>query len=433
MRRREYLQRTTAAGSIAVFAGCLTDDDGSDGSTPAEDDSDGGTDSGSTSGPSDLGTMGLGAPLGLTGPYASEAEDSREAVELAAEEISNSDEFDVDIELTWEDDELDPSKSVQIARRMIREDGIDAIVGGPSSSSTGLAVAPLAADEKVPFLSPNGTDKLNGEDCNRYTFQMAASATMSARGTAPLALDNEDFGDRWYAITADYAWGHDVSSELESIAENNGKTWAGSVRSPFGTTDFSNFLNQAQNADPDVLFLIHYGTDNATAIEQAVSNGLHEDMEIVSPLALISASRAISPESLQHIWAGNNWYHANDMGQSQQFAEAFNDRVGRYPSDLAATMYKTTYQLLEAADRAGSTDGEAMARELEGAEYNMLKGDERIREEDHLNEQGYFVLRGKGPEQREYEDDHFEVHNFVEPSQVTPEANYGGACDLGSF
>lgn len=237
------LDRVSVAGAIAL-TGCGLDE---------------------SSGSSETGTVRIRTPVGLTGPYSAGAEDQRDAVELASEELSNSDESDIEIEVFTSDTELDPTKAVEQTRRMIQEENVHAIVGA-TSSSTGTSLAPLAEDSDVLFMSPNGTNLLNGEECSSNTFQMAASSEMTARGIAPLVLNNDQFGEDWFLIVADYGWGHDVQGALKEIASNNGKNVVGSVRAPFGASDFSSFLSQAQSTDPDTLFLIQHGASNSTAI-----------------------------------------------------------------------------------------------------------------------------------------------------------------------
>lgn len=405
MRRRAFLRTGTAAGAIAL-AGCGLDE--SDGS-------------------SDAGTLRIGTPVGLTGPYSAEAEDQRDAVELAADELSNSDDYDIEIKVFTSDTELDPSKAVEQTRRMTQEHNIHAIVGA-TSSSTGTSLAPLDQQADVVFMSPNGTDLLNGEQCSANTFQMASSSAMTARGIAPLVLNNDRFGEDWFLIVADYGWGHDVQSTLEDIASNNGRNIVGSVRAPFGTSDFSNFLSQAQSADPDTLFLIQYGASNSTAIEQTISQGLHQDMEIVSPLTLITAARAVTQEALSEVWAGANWYHGFDNELSQEFVSSFHDEYGRAPSDLAQTSYKSVQVLVDAYDSAGSLESGDLISELEGYEYELFKETEQIRSCDHLTEQQYFQLEGKSPGDSSGGDDVFEIREITDRGQTTPECSPN--CDL---
>lgn len=401
MHRRTFINNSSVVGAVAL-AGCALGDSG-----------------GSSSGEE---TISIGTPVGLTGPYSAEAQDQLDAVELAAEELSNSDEYSVNIEVFSSDTELAPSNAVQQTRRMIQEDDIDFIVGA-TSSSTGTSLAPLAKESDVLFMSPNGTDLLNGKKCNSHTFQIASSSAMTARGIAPLLLNNDQFGEDWFLTVADYGWGHDVQATLEDIASENGKNIVGSVRAPFGASDFSNFYSQAQSKDPDTLFLIQYGASNSTAIEQAVNQGLHQDMEIVSPLTLITTARAVTQEALSEIWAGNNWYHGFEGERSQEFVSLFQDKYGRAPSDLAQTSYKSVQLIVDAYGRADSLETDDLIPELEDYEFEFFKETEQIRSCDHLNKQQYFQVQGKSPSDSSGKDDVFDIVEITDSDQTTPECS----------
>lgn len=407
MHRRTFIRNSSVVGAVAL-AGCGLGDSGGGSSGEEE-------------------TIRIGTPVGLTGPYSAEAQDQLDAVELAAEELSNSDEYNVDIEVFSSDTELTPSNAVQQTRRMIQEDDIDFIVGA-TSSSTGTSLAPLAEESDVLFMSPNGTDLLNGEECNSHTFQIASSSAMTAQGIAPLLLNNDQFGDDWFLTVADYGWGHDVQATLEDIASKNGKNIVGSVRSPFGASDFSNFYSQAQSENPDTLFLIQYGASNSTAIEQAVNQGLHQDMEIVSPLTLITTARAVTQEALSEIWAGSNWYHGFEGERSQEFVSSFQDEYGRAPSDLAQTSYKSVQLIVDAYDRADSLETDDLIPELEDYEFELFKETEQIRSCDHLNKQQYFQAQGKSPSDSSGKDDVFDVVEITDSDQTTPECSSN--CNL---
>ena len=72
------------------------------------------------------------------------------------------------IELTLVDDATDPAKAVSAAKDLIGQ-GYK-IIAGSTSSGVALQVAPLAAQNKVLFISgPAATDALTG--INRYTFR----------------------------------------------------------------------------------------------------------------------------------------------------------------------------------------------------------------------------------------------------------------------
>jgi branched-chain amino acid transport system substrate-binding protein len=55
-------------------------------------------------------------------------------------------------------------------------------------------------------------------------------------------------GDTWFFLTSDYAFGHSLQENATYFVEESGGKVIGSVRFPFGSSDFSSFLLQAQAA-----------------------------------------------------------------------------------------------------------------------------------------------------------------------------------------
>ena len=62
-------------------------------------------------------------------------------------------------------------------------------------------------------------------------------------------------GKTWYLLTADYAFGHDLSTGAKSFLERNGGTLAGEDLIPTDATDFSSFMLKIRDAKPDLVAL----------------------------------------------------------------------------------------------------------------------------------------------------------------------------------
>ncbi|TMV38263.1 ABC transporter substrate-binding protein, partial [Thioclava sp. BHET1] len=75
--------------------------------------------------------------------------------------------------------------------------------------------------------------------------------------------------------------------------------------------------------------------------------------------------------------------------------------------------------LLEAAVTAGSTDGAAVAKALEGMKYDGLTGPEEIRAADHQVIKNYYLLKGKAKADMKDKDDYAEIihsgKSFLDP------------------
>ena len=74
-------------------------------------------------------------------------------------------------ELVWLD-EPSPRAATQNMQKLVQENKVSAILGGPLSSNA-LAEEATAAQLKIPFVCDNAaaTD-ITGKNCNRYTFRL---------------------------------------------------------------------------------------------------------------------------------------------------------------------------------------------------------------------------------------------------------------------
>mgnify|MGYP000861583124 CR=1 FL=1 len=93
----------------------------------------------------------VGVISSATGPIAVVGIPQKNTVALLPRKIG-----DASVEYIAYDDASDPTQAVQLAKRLIAEQNIDALIG-PSGSPNAVAVLPVAAEAGVPMLAPVGT------------------------------------------------------------------------------------------------------------------------------------------------------------------------------------------------------------------------------------------------------------------------------------
>ncbi len=131
-------------------------------------------------------TVPIGAYLPLSGPLASFGASTRNGVEMALQEINSAGGLDGKLlEVTFVDDEGDPERARDAARRLIENSGVALIIGG-TTSGTSLAAAPICQAQGVPMLSPSSTNPAVTEIgdfiarvCYVDSFQGTAMATFA--------------------------------------------------------------------------------------------------------------------------------------------------------------------------------------------------------------------------------------------------------------
>ena len=103
---------------------------------------------------------------------------------------------------------------------MYEKEMVDVIIDVPQSACS-LAVNEQARLHKKLFISvDSGTTLQTGAKCNYYGFDWGYDNYMLATAAGLWAADN--LGKKWYAITADYAWGHDLLKNFKAAVEKKG-------------------------------------------------------------------------------------------------------------------------------------------------------------------------------------------------------------------
>ena len=158
---------------------------------------------------------------------------------------------------------------------MIERDGV-ALLMGEITSASALTISQVAARNKKLFLSIGArSDALRGKDCNRYTFHVDIPVTVmvNAAGQA-LLRDNMVKGKKIFSLTADYLFGHDLSTAAKTFFAANGGTLIGDELVATDVTDFSPYLLKIRQARPDVVSTNLAGNQVTNFVKQYAEFGL---------------------------------------------------------------------------------------------------------------------------------------------------------------
>ena len=296
------------------------------------------------------------------------------------------------IELIAEDS-VNPQTASTKAERLIERDKVAAIVGEISSAS-GLAIAQVAQRNKILFFNTGcNSDELRGKACNRYMFHTEAANTMYvyAAGQA-LLRDGMVSGKKWYSLTADYAFGHDLLKAAKRFMLANGGAFAADELVPTDATDFSPFLLKIRNAKPDLVISNLAGAQIGNFMKQYLEYGLP------FPVAGFGFDTAVAwgvgKGNLTGIWP-LIWSHQVRTPSAQKFTDAFTKKFGKPPDNQAWGDYLSTKHLAQAMAELKTTDSSKIAEHLEkGARFDVLKTREGYyRNWDHQLMQEMYTIR----------------------------------------
>jgi branched-chain amino acid transport system substrate-binding protein len=351
----------------------------------------------------------------LSGPLAPIGKSELNATQMAVEDYGPV--LGQKVQLFPKDHNYNPGLANERAKELYEKDNVDAIVAC-SNSAAALAVSDQADRHKRLFMSTSaGTTDLIGK--NRYTFKMNYNDFMLANTVGRWGAKN--LGKRWYTITSDYAWGHDLLKHFTNALKEEGGTHVGNDMVPVNTSDYSPYILKAARAKPDVLVLLNVGKDAVNSTKAAVEYGLGKSVKIVHALLFELDIKGAGLETFAGDYTAAPWNWVVNQPGSREWADKYYKAHGDRPTFMAAAAYDATWQYLDAVKRANSQDPDKVIKALEGHTFkNFFTNPGYIRPEDHLEMTNAFLLRVKQPDQVKEKEDYFEVVGTLAAGKAQP-------------
>ncbi len=359
----------------------------------------------------------IGLPVPLTGPYGAEAKDQVRNAELAVRQFNEAGGLGGrTAELLVRDDKLNPGEAATRTLELLEKDGANFIVGG-LSAATQLSINNVTRQRRVLYVSISQSDAINeAADAGPYTFHEALNPHMTTQAVGRYVFRP---GMRVAFLTADYAYGQEMTRGFTRVAQAVGATVVGEVKHPLGHTDYSAFLPRLKALKPDVLVFNNFGRDNQVSIKQAADFGMKKDMRFVTPVLTYTSRVAGGATTYDGVVGGTQYFWS--IEQTVPSAKAFNAAFkaangGRYPSDYGAMAYSAVKSLLTAVKAAGTTETDKVAAALRGLRYDTYKGPQSYRGCDHQSVQSVLVI--ESARDAANPDDVFKVLHVEPPNEA---------------
>jgi branched-chain amino acid transport system substrate-binding protein len=322
------------------------------------------------------------------------------------------------IEVLSADHQMKADVGAAIARRWIDNDNVQLILDLPNSS-VALAVNEVVREKnKVLIGSGAGTSLLTGEKCTPNTIHWTYDTWALAHGVAKAVV--EQGGKKWFFITSDYAFGHDLEKQASDVVRANGGEVLGSVRHPLGASDYASFILQAQASGADVIGLATPGGDLSNLVKQANEFGLSKTHRLIGLIFSLNNADSIGLANSQGVIALNATYW--DLNnETRAWALRFQARHPRQnmPNDQQMGVYSAVLHYLKAVEKLGGEAGDGakvVAKMKEMPTDDPLFGQGMIRIDGRKIHQNY-VLKTKSVDQSKGRWDYFEVVGTIPASE----------------
>jgi branched-chain amino acid transport system substrate-binding protein len=261
------------------------------------------------------------------------------------------------------EDSVNPQTGLAKAERLAQRDKVACIVGEINSASA-LAIGQVVQREKILFINTGAnSDALRGSDCRRYMFHTESPELDDGADRWPRdPRGGLVRGKKYYALTADYAFGHDLLRVAKKFMGENGGTVAGEDLVPTELTDFSPFLLKLRQARPDVVIATSRARRSPTSSSSTASIGLR------FPIAGFGFDTALAwgagPGNFLGTWPVV-WHHLIQSRLQGLRTAAFRAKAGKPPENQGWSDYtamrviaQSMNELKSGCDQGGRASGE---------------------------------------------------------------------------
>ncbi len=291
-----------------------------------------------------------------SGPYATLAGPGSRVAALMAVEDFGAAAKGLTVEIVFADHQNKPDVGARIARQWYDAEKVDVIVDVPTTSVV-LAVNQIAREKgKVLLVSSGGTSDLTGKACSPNSIHWTYDTWALANSTGKALVKSG--GDTWFFLTANYAFGHTLERDVETVVQQNGGKVLGKLRHPFPTSDFASFLLEAQASQAKIIGLANAGRDTTNAIEQGTRLGMVQGgQHFAGLLVFLSDVHGLGLNKAQGLILSESFYWDLD-DQTRAWSARFARRHwGAMPTMGQAGVYAAVLHYLKAVDALKSDDG----------------------------------------------------------------------------
>lgn len=318
----------------------------------------------------------VGVYLSLSGADTSFGIDTREGIELAADEINRAGGIKgKPIKLIVEDDKSNPQEASNKVLQLITRDNVVALLGEVSSARS-KAAGIVANRYKIPMISPSST---NPDVTKVGPFVFRVCYTDDIQGQMGAQFVVKTLGKKNIALlyASDDLYSSGLAHEFRTEAEKLGAKIVIEKSFLKSETNFTTFLTQIRDAKPDTIYAPVYYNAMVPIARQAKAAGVPGEMFVGGDGWHADVLVTDAGDEIEGAYFTNHFSPDVPWPHSQSFVKAYQERFKREPSALAAQGYDATRLLADAIARAKAEtpeairDGIAETRNFQGSTGNI--------------------------------------------------------------
>lgn len=282
------------------------------------------------------------------------------------------------IDVKWDDDADSPTTAASDFKSFVGA-GYK-IIGGTGDSSIANELAPLAAQNKVLYISGAAADDaITG--ANKYTFRSGRQTYQDVQ-TAKSYIKALGTGKTILVLGQDFAFGQSYVTDATAAFGALGDT-VKSLLVPLTTTDFTATALQVQQMKPDIIFLAWAGTTGAPLTAALQQQGVFNTAKVVTGLANIATYPFYGSVGTSFNYLSLYVSKGSKNAANEFLIKAMAKKYHQQPDLFTPDGFVWAQMLVRAIQSGQGKNVNAMIKGLAGWSFIAPKGRQTIRVSDH--------------------------------------------------
>ena len=298
----------------------------------------------------------------ITGDQAGIGLDELHAVQLAVEKANAAGNVIAGyrLEVVALDDQHTPAQAVAMAKRLVSDRDVVAVVGHVNSSCT-VAAAPFYKSARMVQISPSSTNPDISKKGFDTFFRTCATDDIQGPQAAEFAVKQLK-ARKVFVIDDKTTYGKEIADRFEKEAAVLGAAVLGHEGIIQGEKDFSPLLTKIKALAPDLVYFGGMYPEGALLVKQAKALGL--PARWLGPDGLyVPAFIEIAGKDGEGVYCTFVGTDINKLPSARDFVKTFTARFGQ-TGPYCAYAYDAANIVIEAIRRAGRKDRRAVLAEV---------------------------------------------------------------------
>ncbi|MFZ5754539.1 MAG: ABC transporter substrate-binding protein [Bacillota bacterium] len=300
--------------------------------------------------------------IGVVGPEsgggAQLGQGQRKAIQMAVDEINaNKGAGEWKLEVFFEDDEGNPTKSASATNKLLQQSQANVIIGAIHSSAT-LADMVVTSRAGIPQITAGSTGASITEQNNKWIFRTAVNDEFQANALVKYA--KEVLGIKKMAtFTAADDYGQSGAKLLAAAAQKYGVELVATPTYNNGDKDFKPQLLTIKEKGAQGIFMWGLYTEAALIAKQAQQLDVKAQLFGASGMAALKLIE-LGGDAVQGLILTQTFLPDSNDEKVKEFVQKYKSKYNENPIPHAAQAYDTVYIIADAVKRANSNKPDAL-------------------------------------------------------------------------